>query len=291
MAGININAHNSDMYMKSISNRILTSVFALVFLFGPGLALGWGPEGHRVVGAIAADYLDQSAVDELQALFGTDDLDSILEWCNWPDAYRGTEEGEWTYPLHFINMVPGESMYDRERDCPDGLCVTEAIGKFAAELGNRELPMEKRQQAYGFVCHFVGDLHQPLHAGFGHDRGGNDFLIQYKGEEMNLHGLWDSVLILERSDSWQSLYDKLSDRSGANPSPDWQATEVINWTNESHAFAETKSYPEQTEITKRFANRSWCRIQSQLRKGGKRLAWVLNTILAENPEPNTGAGH
>ena len=272
--------------MKKYSNIRLPLYIALLLIFvAPGHALAWGADGHRVVGALAADYLDQSTGDSLQALFGTDDFDEIVEWCNWPDAYRATEEGAWSEPKHYINMVPGESVYDMKRDCPTGMCVTEAIGEYAAELGNLDLPIERRRQAYGWVCHLVGDLHQPLHAGFGHDRGGNDFAIRYKGEDTNLHSFWDSRLILEHSESWMALYDLLSDRSGANPSPDWTAAESANWTNESHAFAETKSYPKQAEITDRFANKSWCGIQRQLKKGGKRLAWVLNTVLAETPDP------
>ncbi|CAF4239300.1 unnamed protein product, partial [Rotaria magnacalcarata] len=31
----------------------------------------------------------------------------------------------------------------------------------------------QRQEALKFIIHFIGDAHQPLHAGFQGDRGGN----------------------------------------------------------------------------------------------------------------------
>jgi hypothetical protein len=130
----------------------------------------------------------------------------------------------------------------------------------------------------------VGDLHQPLHAGFGHDRGGNDFEITYNDEEMNLHRFWDSALIRDRSESWISLYDLLSEREKANPDANWDPSDVVAWTNESHEFAATHSYPDTRKISEDFADQSWVSLKKQLRKGGYRLASVLNTVLNKKSE-------
>ncbi len=250
-----------------------------VILVLPAKGVAWGPDGHRIVGAVALDYLSKGALDTLHEIMGIDDAEVLVEWCNWPDEYRATIEGAWSEPKHYINMVPGASLYDMQRDCPTGMCVTEAIGEYAAELGNSDFPQKSRREAFGWVCHFVGDLHQPLHAGFGHDRGGNDVVVSFKSEEINLHSFWDSRLIKDRSTSWTELYDQLSDGSGSTPESDWQADEVVSWTNESHSFAETWSYPGTLEISDEFADQSWRLAQEQLKKGGVRLAWVLNTVL------------
>ncbi|MFT5139732.1 MAG: hypothetical protein ACI9H8_001855 [Lysobacterales bacterium] len=267
---------------RSINFKKVTALVLASSLSFPAICGAWGAEGHRIVGAIGLDYLDKGALNELHKIMGSNDTDTLVEWCNWPDEYRATEEGSWSEPKHYINMVPGESLYVMERDCPTGMCVTEAIGEYAKELGNADISLEKRQQAFGWVCHLVGDLHQPLHAGFGKDRGGNDVNVVFNEEEINLHSFWDSRLIRDRSDSWMSLYDQLSERSGANPSANWQASEVVSWTNESHAFAETRSYPGTLEISDEFADNSWISVQDQLKKGGFRLAWVINTVLAGN---------
>lgn len=264
--------------MNLLTTRYFHRAMLALLLFVPASTFAWGPNGHRIVGAVSLDYINSDTLAALQELMGTEDSDELVQWCNWPDEYRSTEEGAWTYPQHFINMVPGESLYLKKRDCPTGLCVTEAISEYAGELGNKELSLEKRQQAFGFVCHFVGDLHQPLHAGFGHDRGGNDVDVVFNDETINVHHFWDSALINDRSDSWQSLYDLLSTRDQTNPAGDWHSNEVVAWTNESHAFAETRSYPGTQEISDEFADNSWDSIQVQLKKGGIRLAWILNTV-------------
>ncbi|MCK5530767.1 MAG: S1/P1 nuclease [Halopseudomonas aestusnigri] len=265
-----------------------TFKFVLLFTAGsvllPSQVLGWGPEGHKVLGALALDQLNWEAANALIRIMGTDDREELVDWCNWPDSYRATDEGNWSKPQHYINMVPGESEYDRERDCADNMCVTESILRYAAELANPRLGDEMQQQAFGRLCHFVGDLHQPLHAGFGHDRGGNEFDISYKGEDLNLHTFWDHTMIEQNTESWFSLYLELRQRPGRTGYDSWREKDVISWTNESHAIAETQSYPDNPAITDEFADQSWKLARDQLVKGGARLAGLLNTVLAENPE-------
>ena len=62
-------------------------------------------------------------------------------------------------------------------------------------LADRSRPDAERAQALKFLVHFVGDAHQPLHAGYARDRGGNTFQLQVDGRGTNLHALWDSGLL------------------------------------------------------------------------------------------------
>ena len=55
--------------------------------------------------------------------------------------------------------------------------------------------------AMRLLMHYVGDIHQPLHATSrvdhkynSGDRGGNSFPLPVKDSVKNLHALWDSVL-------------------------------------------------------------------------------------------------
>lgn len=242
----------------------------------------WGPEGHRVIGAIALDHVESRALAVLEEILGTDDRAEMVEWCNWPDEYRGTEEGNWSGPEHYINMVPGATEYERERDCPDGMCLTEAIGRYVGELGNPELGIEQRRRAFGRVCHFVGDMHQPLHAGFGHDRGGNEFAITYKGEPSDLHTLWDHLLIEKRTGSWFELYFLARYRPAEVTEKRWNVSDAIQWTNESHTIAAERAYPKDPEITAEFAGSTWSLILDRLSLGGARLGKALDSVLAED---------
>ena len=59
-----------------------------------------------------------------------------------------------------------------------------------ARLADREAPKQQRKEAFAWLCHLAGDLHQPLHAGFADDRGGNNVDVFYNGEETNLLPIW-----------------------------------------------------------------------------------------------------
>jgi hypothetical protein len=46
-----------------------------------------------------------------------------------------------------------------------------------------------------YLFHLIGDLHQPLQLGYGHDKGGNTVQLNYKDKGTNLHSFWDSGII------------------------------------------------------------------------------------------------
>lgn len=255
-------------------------LFGVVFMatMHANPAQAWGGEGHQTIGALAIQQLTPEARALLAEITGTEDLEEQSSWCNWPDDYRETEEGSWTAPQHYINMVPGNMLYDRIRDCPQGMCLTESIKLYASQLADPELPRDVRQKAFGRVCHFVGDIHQPLHAGFGHDRGGNLVKILYQGEESDIHTYWDHLMIEAHATGWSDLYQQLlplfsPPESGLKPGYE------VEWTNESHELAVTRAYPGRLEINEEFAAESWHMAKAQMLKGGSRLAQVLNAAL------------
>nr|CBA32582.1 hypothetical protein Csp_D32870 [Curvibacter putative symbiont of Hydra magnipapillata] len=93
-----------------------------------------------------------------------------------------------------MNFPRGDCNYQQERDCPDGKCVIAAIDR-QIEVLRTPGDDEKRLTALKYVVHFIGDIHQPLHAGFGDDRGGNSYQLQAFMRGSNLHAVWDTGLI------------------------------------------------------------------------------------------------
>jgi len=100
-----------------------------------------------------------------------------------------------------------------------------------------------------FVCHFVGDVHQPLHVGYLFDIGANEFLVSFLGQQTNLHHTWDTEMIglwLKRtSTDWQQLADELIDQLKSQPQlvSDFQSeVNEIRWANESFQFARLDAY-------------------------------------------------
>lgn len=241
-------------------------------------AAAWGPEGHRVIGEAAVNRLAPDRRAELAALLGaadTAELDSaVATACFWPDTVRDDPAWSWSAPLHYVNIPRHATAYERQRDCPDGQCVTEGILRFAAALDRPQRDHGPRREAFAWLCHLVADLHQPLHAGFRDDRGGNRVAIEYRGESLNLHQFWDSALARERRANTAGL----PDCADADDAP-WNPADVAAWTTESHTLAVTAAYPPGRVIDASFAEQSWALINSRWCTAAGRLAAVLEAVL------------
>ena len=184
--------------------------------------------------------------------------------------------------MHYVNIPRGVRHYERERDCANGMCVTEAILKYADQLSQPGLNAEQRRQAFSWLCHLTGDLHQPLHTGYRDDRGGNYVEIDYQGNAGNLHQFWDRVVIRERlghGDDWVRPYPM--DSTWASTPDYWIPGDVVSWTNESHALVASSAYPPGRVIDRIFADRSWLIIRQQWQKASNRLAQVINAAVGE----------
>jgi len=82
--------------------------------------------------------------------------------------------------------------------------VVEAIERQTEVLASKASD-DKRLLALKYLVHFVGDVHQPLDAGYGDDRGGNSYQIQAFGHGSNLHVFWDSCLIKVSEEDTETL--------------------------------------------------------------------------------------
>jgi hypothetical protein len=77
--------------------------------------------------------------------------------------------------------------------------VIDALYRLRDVLKDKTKPLQDRREALFFICHFIEDLHQPLHcADREGDRGGNLVRVRLPGEngrEANLHSVWDTPLV------------------------------------------------------------------------------------------------
>ena len=263
--------------------HFLTRFTLLLILtsLNPVTARAWGHEGHAQVGMLALQGLDPVASAWIEDVLDTGDVGEISRACNWPDQVRETPAWEWSASQHYVNIPRSASHYDRQRDCPDKLCVTEAIKKYAGQLGDPQLDKDKKWEAFAWLCHLVGDLHQPLHAGYRDDRGGNHVQVSYRGEPVNLHQFWDSALIqqhLKPHGNWQKPASTSNSMLTGKP---WNPAEIDAWTDESHRLAGEAAYPPGEIIHPDFAENSWLLIRQQWLRAGQRLARILNAVVGE----------
>lgn len=262
----------------SLSGFYSLVIFSALLIL-PAFASAWGPEGHRIIGVDALNLLDDKARSAIVEILGGESPAILDEACSWPDSVRKTPAWEWSAPLHFVNIPRTSAHFDRQRDCPDGMCITDAIARYANELVRPDLGPERRWQALAWVCHLAGDLHQPLHAGYKDDRGGNYVEIEYRGETENLHQFWDRVLIRSRLGANDTWTRPCKEHDHSDMPMVLKVVEFASWTDESHEIAGTSAYPPGRIIDEVFADQSWLIIRQQWQKASWRLARILNATL------------
>lgn len=124
------------------------------------------------------------------------------------------------------------------------------------------------------LFHLIGDLHQPLHAGYGEDKGGNTIDVDFLGESTNLHKVWDTYIIEKGKVRLKDCYvtaNALSKEEGRS----LQDINVVGWMNESRGFLPGVYDFEKRIITLDYIDRNKEIIKKQLVRAGIRLAAVL----------------
>ncbi len=182
-------------------------IAAVVAGLAPCSAYAWGHEGHEVIAEIARTHLTLKALAATDAILKTDVSNNLTAHdmaseATWADAYRGAGHRE-TASWHFVDLELDNP--DLKAACfgfppaavpassgPAQDCVVDKINEFAGELINPNTPADEKLLALKFLIHFVGDIHQPLHASDNHDRGGNCVQVSLGGvRTTNLHSYWD----------------------------------------------------------------------------------------------------
>lgn len=267
--------------------QILCSLLFCSLVIAPS-ARAWGPDGHRIVGAVAQAMLSAEAQAEVDALLADEAEPSLAGVANWADTVRSEEAWRFTGPWHYLNVPDLGCDYQPPRDCPDGNCVIGAINAQLRVLADHSLPRQKRIEALKFVVHFVGDVHQPMHAGLRADRGGNDFQISYQGEGWNLHSVWDSLILrapLADAGAWQGLSQRLAGTAmvlSRNTLPPHSGAR--EWALGSCKLIGSESlYPKRHKISDRYLKKHQPLAEKRLHMAGIRLAMLLNTTLAASP--------
>lgn len=266
--------------------RHAVAALLLILLVAPA-AQAWGPLGHSIVAALAQRHLSPAAQAEVERLLAADHTTQLAEVASWPDQIQDdpAQAALWqqTRKLHYINFRGGPSCdYVPPRDCRNGECIVAGLAHYVAILKDKSQSDAVRLQALKFVVHFVGDEHQPLHAGYRDDLGGNRYQVQFEGKGTNLHRVWDSGLLKTRGLDWQA-YTKLLDAEGpvALPLPIAPLDDpYAQWAEEScRITAAPGFYPEGHKIGQAYVDAERPVAETQLRIAGRHLAEVLNLAL------------
>ena len=164
---------SSPAHKPLVRSSVLCLIVCVVVPWIASPASAWGPAGHRIIASVAQEHLNARARARLAYVLGSET--TLADVATWADDVR--DERPETATWHYINIPPAATNLRPQRDCPDGNCVSDKIREFVgiARLGIRG--KSEVGQAVKFLIHFVGDLHQPLHAGFAEDKGGNQIPV------------------------------------------------------------------------------------------------------------------
>lgn len=267
--------------------RLVPCLAAMLFAVAPA-AMAWGPLGHDIVADLAAQQLTPAARATVQRLLATDHARTLADVANWADELRHDpgRKDLWkrTRRLHYINFRSDHCDYVPPRDCRDGECVVAAIERYAAVLGDRSRPDAERVEALKFLVHFVADVHQPLHAGYRDDLGGNRYQVQLNGEGTNLHRVWDSGMLDTRHLDAEAYAQRLADEGPVTLPPAQPPLDApaAQWAEESCRIDRDDGvYPRGHRIGAAYVAAELPVAERRLREAGARLATLLNRLLAD----------
>jgi hypothetical protein len=279
-------------------------IFFAVATLASAQAIAWGDLGHRVTALIAYRHLTPKARASLDAMLASDadplTAPDFASRATWADRYRSTHRE--TAAWHFVDIeIDGP---DIAAACfhfpalggvpasagPAEDCVVNKIDEFAAELKSPATPRAERLLALKFLIHFIGDLHQPLHAADHHDRGGNCIGLSRPHEQAaNLHTYWDVDVVEALGNSPEQIAEELDARLSGAEKKNSSGGKAASWAMESFEVGRHDAYALPSSPTCRrrgsvalpaeYAAQAKKDAAAQLLKAGLRMAAVLNEAM------------
>jgi hypothetical protein len=287
-----------------IKRLALRLAIVLAVLLPATPAMAWWEYGHGAVGRIAYMTVNPHSRAEIDRLLRqgqllqtpTCSIRTIELAAYWPDCIKTLgERFSYTSSWHYQNVDICHP-FDLRAPCADGNCVSGQIERDVRLLADLRVPTRERLMALLFLVHFMGDLHQPMHAGDNHDLGGNRVQVSYGviGGRTNLHTIWDGYLadrgISQPPGEPAGILSQLSAPERAAMS---QGT-ITDWSRESWEVSKLYAYGSlfadpcaerprdapRPVLTEAIVQQLIPIVRQQVARGGLRLARLLDEAFA-----------
>ncbi len=279
----------------------LAAALAALLATASGPAQAWSRLGHALVGELAERHLDPAARAEVARLLAGEPDPTLAGVASWADDLRNLDPERFkaTSRWHYVNTPPGEACgYVAARDCPDGQCVIGAIERQRAILADRSQPLEARRDALKFIVHFIGDVHQPMHANNHDDLGGNRFQVSLRTDlepeayarrnyvdgvmGTNLHSVWDYYILGTEGLSLSRYADRLDALPWPPMPADGPGTGAAAWAGESCRLIDARDvYPQVHKMDDDYLDHFRPLAEQRVRQAAWRLAQVLEADLGD----------
>src|SRR5215813_10998587 len=211
--------------MSLIAFSVLLTLAAL-----PLPALAWNIPGHMLSGAIAYQVIQQEnlqTIDKVKAVLekhpwytnqwqarlqdvpiADQGLVLFMQATRWADDIRTNDKQQHRALWHYISwpFKPDKQPASVQTREPEPVNILTAMAENQRTMANENDPGRKAN-AFAWLFHLVGDVHQPLHTAQlftveypQGDRGGNEICVRVTeaGQPMDLHRFWDGVIMTSR---------------------------------------------------------------------------------------------
>jgi nuclease S1 len=277
--------------MSRFYRKLVVAALLVVFAM-PGNAWAWGRLGHRLVARVAEQRLSENA--RLAVLQLLEPGESLADASTWADDHKKSIHGSGAW--HYVDVPLDYPQYDPQfaGEDPSMGCIVPKLRQFADAVADPTLPIEDRRIALRFVVHLMGDLHQPLHVGDNHDRGGNQTQVRFYDRGTNMHRLWDFNMI-ELVDYNEAQWLQILSPRGPGAARQEMfalAGTVEDWATESLLAARAAYHEPETgerivsgyRLGDAYIEANLPVVRQRLYLAGARLAGTLNQIFVQLPD-------
>ncbi|PZF74579.1 S1/P1 nuclease [Taibaiella soli] len=251
---------------------LLWAACAATFLF-PQYLFAWGKTGHQIVAEIAMAHISESVKQKVQNCLGTTTPDEASVWM---DEMRSNHDYDFMKPWHYVNVEKGKD-YVPNNDENVVNQITIAINELKHK---KTICSEQAKTDVMELFHLIGDLHQPLHAGYGADHGGNNVEVTFLSKPSNLHWVWDDEIIQQQKIATADV-EKLYQTMSAEEIAKMKTIDVVRWMNESRALLGDVYNFQNNAIDEAYCTRNKTIIEKRLLQAGLRLGAVLEILFSD----------
>ena len=247
--------------------KAIVGIFCVTLLISSHKVLAWGREGHHIISQLAFQMLKPATQEKYLKILNGISVDSAGIWM---DAVRGKTPYTSLDVTHYINAEKGEAI-----DFTATNNVYWELNQVLTALKEKDNKAQFTQQEQVLILtHLVEDLHQPLHVGYGVDRGGNSVFVQYNNKKYNLHALWDYGIIEQTQITKDEVWNSIESMWGCKKKK-IQRIDLKVWMNDARTHLDQVYKIENDNIDKKYEKNARKIIKKQLAYAALRLAAAI----------------
>ncbi len=248
----------------------LLALVIFISALQPARSFAWGKIGHGLVAEVAFSLLDEPTKAAVHKYLGSM---TIEQAANWMDEIKNDHRNDYMKQWHYVNVDAGKT-YENTREEN----VVNQLTRVIEELKHKDkMSDEDIKKDILIIFHLTGDLHQPLHVGYGNDKGGNAVNVKYKGHSTNLHRVWDSEIIESENINYNDCA-KLLKTFDKEDIANLSVINVENWMRQPRSQLKGVYDVKDDNIDDAYIARNKKIIEQDIVIGGIRLAAILKDV-------------